>query len=386
MSVGVCIKDKTSCAVSVDAYGIGSMTKAMISAALGLLELLPEFRKDETIGACAITIADLVSHHTGFPPNLSLGFQGDGESLLSKDQVLPTVNAMRQVRPLRSQWIYCRWGYSVTGTIIERLSGQSLREFLRSTLFRPLGMKNATNAATDRSPVLKQMPTILSTQAPMFTSSLRERSYAFGWVRSQLPGVLGSGSPSLLALSHSGSTVGYFSSIFIFSGIDVAAVVLTNSMALNDGADWIAQAAHNRVLQYEQMHADLEKGRNTSSRPAKPPHAYQGLYVNAIGNFCIRISPHPDKQGLLRLTFQESFLQSYDLRPYCGDVFEWLLSLDGTVCRGRYHIWDLEYFKFAFLCDEKSGQVSSLRWVDDSGWSPEGQIFMRLEDEATHSI
>lgn len=103
--------------------------------------------------------------------------------------------------------------------------------------------------------LLRQMRTILSSQIPIENPSLRERSYALGWIRTQLHGIVGmigdnadywpfeilpvlaAGSDSRLLICHQGATVGYYPSLPLFPETDFAIVVLTNTAALNDAAD-----------------------------------------------------------------------------------------------------------------------------------------------------
>ncbi|UKZ61584.1 uncharacterized protein TrAtP1_002843 [Trichoderma atroviride] len=105
--------------------------------------------------------------------------------------------------------------------------------------------------------VLKQVPGILSSHIAIKSPSLRERSYGYGWIRTQLPGVVGLvrdnaglwdmkdspvlGTPDqlLLMIYHQGSTVGYYTFIALFPGSKSAIAVLTNSIAVSDAADWI---------------------------------------------------------------------------------------------------------------------------------------------------
>lgn len=242
-------------------------------------------------------------------------FQGDGDNLLPKDQLMPLLNSMELATSFRSQWRYSSWGYAVAQLVIERLSGQTLEDFLRETIYRPLGMQSTTTqpminsednvasphstlsdgstyplekhmefkntflegaagaytnvddmliwakamfAASNRTNThLKGIDLITSSHVPVLPPSLRERSYGMGWVRTQLPGVvgvmgdnvgllpleqlpeLGRRSPSMLLIYHQGSTMGYYSSIFLFPETKSAIVVLTNSIALCDTADLV---------------------------------------------------------------------------------------------------------------------------------------------------
>lgn len=107
--------------------------------------------------------------------------------------------------------------------------------------------------------VLKQVPQILSSHIAIKNPSLRERSYGYGWIRTQLPGVVGlvgdnaglwdmEDSPilstpdqPLLMIYHQGSTVGYYTFIALFPDSNSAVVVLINSIAISDAADWIGR-------------------------------------------------------------------------------------------------------------------------------------------------
>ena len=163
-----------------------------------------------------------------------------------------------------------------------------------------------------------------------------------GWMRAQLPNtvgligdnmrlysiselpVLGRGSDSRLALYHQGATVGYFSSIYLFPETESAVIVLTNSIALGDAADWLAQSlvqalfdplekndyvelaqdSKDRMLgKYESLRQDLAKNKIHGTEP-NPLSAYAGDYYNAIDVFFIRITPASGSDDTLTMSFQ----------------------------------------------------------------------------------
>ena len=96
-------------------------------------------------------------------------------------------------------------------------------------------------------------------------TSSSERSYGLGWVRTQLPGLLGIvglnpmyvdkmptvgkglGNPRT-CLYHNGSLQSFLSSVHILPDTRTVIVVLTNSMANNDAADWIGELLLEAVL------------------------------------------------------------------------------------------------------------------------------------------
>lgn len=59
---------------------------------------------------------------------------------------------------------------------------------------------------------------------------------------------IGKGAESRLAMYHQGATVGYFTSFYLFPETHSAIVVLTNTIALGDGADCIAQPLTQTLL------------------------------------------------------------------------------------------------------------------------------------------
>ena len=243
-------------------YGIGSMTKAFVAAGIGKLvdeqklnwttpikDVLPEWRNTDDAVTSLTTIVDCLAHRTGLPGNYQLTFQGDGDALSPRDQLIPIINAMQLVTSFRSEWIYSSWGYAVAGLIIERLSHSKLDDFLHQEIYEPLQMWDTTTqpefpvegniakpyAALSRgwpqplkrrmvfrdtffeaaggaftsvddmlkwssaifeamaspNPVLKQTEELFTSHISISPPSFRERAYGMGWIRTQLPGTVG---------------------------------------------------------------------------------------------------------------------------------------------------------------------------------------------------
>ncbi|KAL1621772.1 hypothetical protein SLS54_005295, partial [Diplodia seriata] len=189
----------------------------------------------------------------------------------------------------------------------------------------------------DTSP-LKQIPMVLSNHVSIMNPSLPERSYGMGWIRSQLPGkfglvgdncelfpieelpTLGKGSEQRLLLYHQGATVGYYSAIYLDPATESAVVVLTNSIAMGDAADWISQAVVQTLLGspedndyvkwarsgretilrlYEHLEQQITEGHDPTTKP-ESLEPYIGRYYNDLGNFFIEIRPNPaDKESLV---------------------------------------------------------------------------------------
>ena len=167
-------------------------------------------------------------------------------------------------------------------------------------------------------------------------------AYGVGWVRARLPGILGAigcnpvfmesmptagrGSDEKMILYHQGSLAGYTSSLFLIPDTESAIVVLSNSISLNDCADWVGQliledllgveerndyvkhvkeSADAHLAKYPAMRASLEASRRSPGRQSKSKalNAYHGKYYNQLDDFYISITPN-QASNCLQLAFQ----------------------------------------------------------------------------------
>jgi CubicO group peptidase (beta-lactamase class C family) len=137
------------------AYLLASMTKQFTAAAIMMLEEEGKLALDDPI--CKhlrepadawkeITIRDLLGHTAG----LKDGFEEetlDGNKWRRVYSTQQMYQAARQ-RPLDfapgTGWQYSDQGYFLLGVIIERVSGQTYRDFLKKRIFEPLGMTAST--------------------------------------------------------------------------------------------------------------------------------------------------------------------------------------------------------------------------------------------------
>ncbi|XXH04704.1 hypothetical protein Hte_011126 [Hypoxylon texense] len=151
--------DARSPATADTVYGIGSLTKAFVAAAIGQLvddgklswdspvhTVLPAFRHDDPFVAKSLTIADILSHRSGLSGvgAMSLAFQGDGDMLLPKSSLFSLVNHFAVSAPIRSTWAYFVWGYSLAGAVIEEVAQKPLKQFVDEAIFKPFGMRNTS--------------------------------------------------------------------------------------------------------------------------------------------------------------------------------------------------------------------------------------------------
>jgi CubicO group peptidase (beta-lactamase class C family) len=130
-------------------FAIGSTTKAMTAAAIGILvdegklewddavvEHLPWFRVDDPWVTREITVRDLLTHRAGL---------GNADFLWYERNADPEeiVRAMALVEPaysMRSSFIYQNIMYATAGQVVEAVSGTPWPEFVQSRIFEPLGM------------------------------------------------------------------------------------------------------------------------------------------------------------------------------------------------------------------------------------------------------
>ncbi|KAI5457328.1 beta-lactamase/transpeptidase-like protein [Mariannaea sp. PMI_226] len=168
-------------------YFIGSLTKAMVTALVGIFveegklewttriaSILPELEGTWDGRGSQITVVDLLSHRSGIARLDGLWLQRAGNILLSQSVGVRTWTSQPPVRDFRTDYLYNNFGYELVGRAIVKLSGKGLGENLKEKLFEPLGMSRTstsdipdnTNAAKayfaldDASPSEVPIPTI----------------------------------------------------------------------------------------------------------------------------------------------------------------------------------------------------------------------------------
>ncbi|CAI7627412.1 unnamed protein product [Penicillium glandicola] len=268
------------------------------------------------------------------------------------------------------------------------------------------------NTEPSTNTVLKQTPQILSNHIAMENPSLLERSYGFGWARAQLPGVVGllgrnsglwemsqqpvfgAGNQSRLMIYHQGGGPGYSSFLAIFLETQSAVVVLMNTTATSDAADWIArllieslfsfsnptdyvklaEEGKRRTLErFATLNDSLTKER-IQGAPPFPLGCYVGKYNNADYKYMLEVSQSPDSEHGLVISFPGLHSQSYPLRHYHDHVFEWSMSFDEMKKSGRCDIADPSYYKIRFETypDKRACRII---WNIHNASVPEGLIF-----------
>jgi CubicO group peptidase (beta-lactamase class C family) len=146
-------------------YGIGSNTKQFTAAAIMLLRDQGKIDVDAPVSRYLpgiphgneVKVRNLLTHTGGYAeytelPDIDL----IGARPATNEEIIDTVAS----RPLGfkpgTKWQYSNTGYVILATIIERVSGMSYPDFLRTKIFQPLGMTRThlgdeTLVETDRA-------------------------------------------------------------------------------------------------------------------------------------------------------------------------------------------------------------------------------------------
>jgi CubicO group peptidase (beta-lactamase class C family) len=132
-------------------FAIGSTTKAMTAASIGMLvdegkvhwddrvtKILPSFQLADAYVTRELTIRDLLTHRAGLGNADVLWYRADN----SPEEVIRRVRFADPAYSLRSSFIYQNVMYAVAGQVIATTSGMPWEQFVRTRIFRPLGMPN----------------------------------------------------------------------------------------------------------------------------------------------------------------------------------------------------------------------------------------------------
>lgn len=151
-------------------FAIGSTTKAMTAAAIGMLvdegkldwddpvaDHLPGFQLSDAFVTREVTIRDLLTHRAGLPnaDYLWYGRDNEPEDIIHRMRYVPLETSMR------SAFTYQNIMYATAGAVVAEVSGASWEEFIRDRIFGPLGMTGAIATAA----TLEQQPNVAAPHA-----------------------------------------------------------------------------------------------------------------------------------------------------------------------------------------------------------------------------
>ncbi|MGI9626924.1 MAG: serine hydrolase [Longimicrobiales bacterium] len=144
-------------------FSIGSTTKAMTAAAIGMLvdeghmewddlvvDHLPGFQLSDPYLTREITVRDLLTHRAGLGNADFLWYEQE----VDQAEVIHRIRYAEPAYSLRSSFIYQNIMYATAGAVVEAVSGVPWEAFVQTRIFEPLGMSHtvSTLAATRTKP------------------------------------------------------------------------------------------------------------------------------------------------------------------------------------------------------------------------------------------
>lgn len=209
--------------------------------------------------------------------------------------------------------------------------------------------------------------------------------------------ILADGNVPCLAFWYQGSLVGVTSFVMLLPETRSAVLVLTNTMAKHDAADWIGQllvetlldshirndyaslartSADRALEKYEELTNKVEEGR-TAHGPARKLDAYAGKYVSFGGLFCIEV-----REGMtgLEILFQARESQKYQLKLHHENSFTWFMDWNEQIKRARFVSYQPALYSIGFRTGNgEGGNIGALTWIHDAS-IPEGDEFIKTQD------
>jgi CubicO group peptidase (beta-lactamase class C family) len=151
-------------------FAIGSTTKAMTSALVGMLvdeqklawddpvqKHLPWFQLKDPVVTRELTVRDLLTHRGGLG-NADFLWYGKSETTR---EILERVRLLEPAYSLRSRFVYQNIMYAAAGEVIAAAAGRPWAEMLRTRIFEPLGMR-------DSAPMLSMIPMDANVASPHY--------------------------------------------------------------------------------------------------------------------------------------------------------------------------------------------------------------------------
>ena len=141
-------------------FRLGSITKQFTATAILLLAEQGKLSLQDGIGKYLpafptgdkqVTIEHLLTHTSGIKSYTNME---EWLQMWRQDMTPQEIIAMSKDKPFEfnpgERWNYNNTGYVMLGAIIEKVSGQTYEEFIKTNIFTPLGMKNSCYGNTER--------------------------------------------------------------------------------------------------------------------------------------------------------------------------------------------------------------------------------------------
>lgn len=306
---------------------------------------------------------DRPSHRTGLVSKNSLRTSELGHASLKRSAALPIISYLEKVYDFRERWLCSNWGWALADEVIETLSGKTWGTYLQEHIFNPLSMRRT----------ITNHDTKLDNVAEAYMALSNGKPY------------------------HQGSNNTFLSSVHLLPQSHRAIVVLTNSMANSDAADWLRELLPEAVLnnphpndylklaeasaaeskdRWARTQHELDDNRNPNTSP-RQLDAYCCSYWNVVNTYCLTIYRDGNE---LKLCFQNNHEYSSTLTHYHHDMFSWLLTREDDVDYGRFPMTCAEFYLLKFVSADEHGNIEAVTWAHDPA-VPEGEIFRVLQSD-----
>jgi D-alanyl-D-alanine carboxypeptidase len=313
-------------------YSIGSVSKQFTAAAILLLQEQGKLSLDDAVGKYVpgltrgdeVTIRQVLSHTSGYQDYWPEDYL---MTPMMKPETAQQILDTWAKKPLDfepgTKWQYSNTNFVIAGLIVERLSGQTLMEFLVEHIFRPLGMKSVWNSDEKKLTSTDATPYVRAALGPLRSAPKEGRGWMFAagelamtahdlalWDESLIAqkvlkpesykemfteiklkngdgthyglGVEVTKRDGHRSIEHSGEVTGFVSDNEVLVDDGVAVVVLTNHMA--GGAEQIAQLVASTVAGTSGQ-SEAEKQTLAIYRDLQKGHIDRGLLAPNLNDY-----------------------------------------------------------------------------------------------------
>jgi len=151
-------------------FELASVTKPITATAIMLLVRQGKINLDAPVTTYVEgpeswntrTIRHLLTHTAGFPLNGIVKYDGSPLLTVTAKQSLDYLRSLQMLFPAGTSAEYSDAGYLLLGLVIERVSGETYRDFLRHNIFEPLHMEHTS--VEDRLAIVKNRVPVYSMQ------------------------------------------------------------------------------------------------------------------------------------------------------------------------------------------------------------------------------
>jgi CubicO group peptidase (beta-lactamase class C family) len=315
--------------------------------------------------------------------------------------------ALADASVIRNERPYFEDGQVLAGSVGVQSCVRDLLVFYQA-LSRAYNDQAADGTTSSAESPIKQLPFIFTPHMSLPDSEQMHEGYGIGLARTQLPGRFGAMSPNGMFTDsapvagrgsnqtvwyHDGSLAGFLTSVHMLPESNSVIVVLTNSFANGDTADWVGpmlleclidspikidygalatESGRRCVQAWIDLPELLRKGQKdgTSHRELVE---YTGRFFNSAANWFMEIYI---ACGTLHMCFQGDRSQSYALQHYHDDVFSYPLTQLENAQRGRFPVPDPGLFLLEFETGSELIAVVGIRWRQDPD-IPEGTALLK---------